>query len=335
MKRTIGTLGFLALCFCATVSWSQSPEEGFFDRSEEGWFWYKAEPDEEELEPEPEITVPQVVISTPEQTEPQVESAPEFPLRLNAAWLRENMPRYLDAAMDDPTLENVEAYLMLQRIAMDRSQTFAEVSQVVTVGNPNLDELARRPSASFATQHLDRIAGRKREKLLRSLTEKVGFFYFFQSDCELCYTQDSIMNLIEDNMGFSVLRISLDGKPIPGLQPRPFNPDDGHAEMLGVQVLPAVFLVSDEGEFAPIGQGAMALPQIYQRVLIASLKAGWITNEQFNETRPLTDLANNLADRLGIDGQPIEGMPTVSGDEFVPPKELLKALKSNLQRGGQ
>ncbi|KZL24228.1 conjugal transfer protein TraF [Pseudovibrio sp. Ad37] len=335
MKRTIGTLGFFALCLCATVSWSQSQEEGFFERSEEGWFWYKEEPEVEEVAPEPVAPAPQIVISSPEQSEVQDDPAPKAPITIGAAWLRENMPRYLDAAMDNPTLENVEAYLMLQRIAMDRSQTFAEVSQVVTVGNQNLDELARRPSASFATQQLDRIAGRKREKLLSTLTEKVGFFYFFKSDCELCYTQDNIMNLIEDNMGFSVMRISLDGKPIPGLQARPFSIDDGHAEMLGVQVLPAVFLVSDEGEIAPIGQGAMALPQISQRALIASLKAGWITNEQYNETRPLTDLDNNLADRLGIDGQPIEGMPTVSGDEFVPPKVLLKALKSNLQRGRQ
>lgn len=335
MKRTIGTISALALVLSPALAWAQNETSGFYERSEEGWFWYETPPEPPAEQRQDKPLKQEVVTAPPKAPDQKVEeAAPEArPLALSAAWLRENMPRYLDAAMDNPTLENVEAYLLLQRIAMDRSQTFAEVSQVVTVGNPNLDELARRPSASFATQQLDRIAGRKRDKLLASLTEKVGLFYFFKSDCELCYTQDRIINLIEDNLGFTVLRVSVDGKPIQGLQQRAFKTDQGQAKMLGIQVYPALFLVSEDGKFAPIGQGAMALPQIHQRILIASLKQGWITAEQFNETRALTDLGNNLADRLGIDGQPITGLPVAEDDEFVPPAVLVNALKSKLQKG--
>ena len=46
----------------------------------------------------------------------------------SAAWFREHMQSFMDKAIDEPTNENVRAYLYLQRVMMDKGSQFADVS---------------------------------------------------------------------------------------------------------------------------------------------------------------------------------------------------------------
>lgn len=88
--------------------------------------------------------------------------APSGPTPLSSAWLRENLDRYRDAAVDDPTPAKVRAYLLLQRVAMDRASAFARATQAVTLGDPLLDANVERPIASFEAQAMDAQAHRAR-----------------------------------------------------------------------------------------------------------------------------------------------------------------------------
>jgi conjugal transfer pilus assembly protein TraF len=58
-------------------------------------------------------------------------------------------------AVDNPTPENVEAYFLLQRLALDRASKFGEMQQRVVMGNPFIDEEGRRSQTSFGGQQLD------------------------------------------------------------------------------------------------------------------------------------------------------------------------------------
>ncbi len=155
----------LGVTLIAPMAYAQEsdPDNRFYDRKAEGWFWYKEEIPEEE--PEPEKPEPQVVAAPPpQQPEPTAPApaVPQGPAVFSAAWFRENLPKYKDEAWNNPTIENVRTYMYLQRYAMDRSEQFADATELAVVGDPFLDEESRRPSATFASQKLDRWAGQEK-----------------------------------------------------------------------------------------------------------------------------------------------------------------------------
>lgn len=136
----------LALSICISGQ-AQEPESGrWLNGKADGWFWYKSEPEREEIEekePEP----------APSVTQPP--APPVGPAPLSSAWIREHMQAYLDAAIDNPTPENVSAFLYILRFAMDKSVAFMNAQQQATLGHPVFDEINRRPTATFANRKLD------------------------------------------------------------------------------------------------------------------------------------------------------------------------------------
>ena len=85
---------------------------GFYERKAEGWFWYAVEAEESAPEEEERPAIPLAATQTP--------SAP-----FSAAWLRVNLPKYLDLAWNEPSVENLRAFLYLQRFAIDRAEQFS------------------------------------------------------------------------------------------------------------------------------------------------------------------------------------------------------------------
>lgn len=134
------------------LAWSQdSGRVGFYERKEEGWFWYKEEP--QKTEKKPEEPEPKPVADT-KPTPPKPPAAqPSGPEMFSAEWFRENLPKYKDLAWNNPTIENVRTFLYLQRFAIDRSEQFSDATELAVVGDPFLDEITRRPAGylCFAT----------------------------------------------------------------------------------------------------------------------------------------------------------------------------------------
>ena len=88
---------------------------------------------------------------------------------LSAAWLRANLERFRDQAIDDPTTRNVALYLYLQRLVLDKAERFAEATQRAVWADPLLDETTRRPLATFAANLVNREAGAAREAALAAI----------------------------------------------------------------------------------------------------------------------------------------------------------------------
>jgi len=201
------------------------------------------------------------------------------------------MPIYLDRAIDNPVPENVRAYKFLERVAMDKSSRFAEVSTRVVLGDPLLDETARRPISDFAAKAYNQKSSTETDNLLRSIAANKGIFFFYLSSCSFCEKQVPLLQNLERLYGFTVQAISIDGLPMPsGAYPN-FLADNGQARMLNIQATPALFLADPAtSQLEPVGQGLLSFSEIKTRIATAALRAGWISEEDLDDSRPLNNI---------------------------------------------
>jgi len=309
---------------CVAVSLLAMPAAGesgycrtrWYGDHERGWFWYEVEP-EPPKEEEPVLWEP--VPEPPARVEP---APPELPV-LSAAWIREYFEKFQMRAIDDPTPENVAAFLYIQRVMLDKSQRFAQQVANVVRGDPYLDQNTRRPLATFGTNLFAREALAAREELLAQVARKAGIFFFFQGACKQCEIQAPVLRALQDRYGFVIMPVSVDGGPLAnGLYPD-FAPDRGQARSLGVVQTPAMFLGRPAGrEIIPLGQSTLSREQLEQHILAAAKEAGWITPEEFNRAQGMdSTLALNLTP---------EAMPVgLSETEVV---EYIKSLYQELGR---
>jgi conjugal transfer pilus assembly protein TraF len=276
----------LSALVCFTLSLPpQSEAAGFYFREREGWFWYEREPEPELTRQEPPVPPQPSTAPTPA---PLAETVPEGPKPLSAKWIREHIGAYRDAAIDDPTPQNVALYLYLQRVALDKSSRFAAATQRAVQLDPFLDEITRRPTATFAANLTNRQAGGNRDDVLRRIAETAGVLFFFRSDCPYCDAQAPLLKLLEVRYGFSILPVSVDGAPLPGRVFTEFRQDRGQAQALGVVSTPALFLARPPDGMVPLSQGLLSLAQLQERMVVAAVQAGWISEEEFTRTRPVT-----------------------------------------------
>lgn len=88
------------------------------------------------------------------------------------------MPRFLDAAINNPTKENVETYLYAQRVAMDKSQRYAEMTQRVVAADPFLDENNRVPIAAYTKSFFLRQFNAGNAEALKHIAKVGGLWVF-------------------------------------------------------------------------------------------------------------------------------------------------------------
>jgi len=273
------------------IAQDQMPGRQWLTRGEEGWFWYKdppAEP-EEGAKPPPPASPPTPPTPPPVApvAAPAAPKAPPEPAPLSAAWFRQNLDGYRDAALDNPTVDNVRRYLILQCVMMDKSSAFTEAFQQVVATNPILDANSERPLDSIGANVANEMASTASTAVLRALAETVGLVYFFRSDCALCVPEFAVLEAAQRVYGFNVLYVSLDGRPIPNVRLPSWVADAGQAERMGVGAAPSLVLMRPPGEFLLISDSVMGLPTIAERVLLRARMAGWITEEAYQASRPV------------------------------------------------
>lgn len=322
------TLSALALVLAGASACAMANDGRFYDRKGEGWFWYNEELELEEEEPKAEpIPPPPEPEVAQKEPEPEVKPEPaEGPSPLSAEWVRVMLPKYMDKAWSEPTVENVRAYYYLQRFAIDRSEQFALASQLAVLGDPLLDETARRPLASFAVHELDRKKEDETRRMVKEVAERAGIFFFYAPDCDGCEIQAPIIKDLERVDGFTIIPVSVDGAKIRSVTFEDAREDAGHAEQLGVMTYPATFLATPDGQFSVVGQGAYALAEMRQRILLAARAADIITDDEFGKTRPILNHNTNIAEHIpeeileamknaqsetSADGEPIPGSELV------------------------
>ncbi len=299
----------LALVACALPAIAQ--EEGgtgrFFDRKSEGWYWYIDPKDQP-----PEEKAPAVVLAD-KPTHTKAETAKKEPFSVE--WLRENMPKLLDAAVNNPTKENVEAYFYAQRVAMDKSQRYAEQARQVVANDPFLDENNRVPIASYTKPFFLRETQEAKDVALKHIASVGGLWVFFDSKCKFCQPQANSVAELSKKYGILTNFISMDGKGLPNIAQ--FSRDKGHAKQLKLKITPTTVLVVPPNNFYIVSQGMMAQDQLADRILLAA------------ESNSL--LPKDISTRLNAYDRGVLTNEDTQDGRSDDPKQWVQKLKDRLQ----
>jgi conjugal transfer pilus assembly protein TraF len=257
---------YLGMLLAALPAWAIGDRAEFYEDRSRGWHWY---------ETQPETTAPP---PRPPAAPAEASTAPAF----SAAWLRDALPRYRDLALDDPTPSNVELYYLLQRLTMDKAERFADVAGRVVAGNAFLDESNERPQTQLAKSAARRAQSKERAQASAALRAlKVGYWYFFRSDCPFWHKQNPILEMLARESGVPLLPISLDGLPLADGAFPDFVTDEGQGAQLGVRVTPTLYLVRPPMQAVLVAAGVRTLDELEDRVLMVARDEGWISEDTY------------------------------------------------------
>lgn len=325
----IHTLSLMLLSFCLPVfaAWGETRGDmsgmSYFEDKQRGWFWYEVQP-EPVVKKTPAPVVPEPVLSpmAEAQQKPAAPQTPVEPDPLSSAWLKQNMERYLNKAIDEPSQENVAAFYYLQRLMMDKAERFTNAARYVVMSDPQLDETVRRPISTYAANEANHQASVAADRALKDIAAKAGILFFFRSDCRYCHVQAPILAMLERAYGFKIYPVSLDGLPMPNGLFGNFKSDQGQAALLGVEQTPALFLMKPPKQIVPLSQGVLSLEETTSRILLAAKESGWLDSSQYQTIQ-------------GIRSTPML-LPTagsISASMADNPLTLIQALQQSAQVG--
>lgn len=294
LKQTVlsmTTAIFLSSVTSAYAHVSTNPQS-FWNKNEEGWFWYKQDPNK--IKPKKKEEKPKIVVAeSKKEPEKKEESKSEAPAVFSADWVKENLEVYKKVAWDNPTVENLRAYMYLQRFAMDRSEQFAYAGQMAVQGDPYLDEVARAPLGGHMTKTRGYLINGEQNYVLKKLFKKVGVFFVFKNDCYICDQQAKVLKTAQKEFNMEIAAVSLDQPNDKSLAAKEFpdyiiNPEI--IEKLKIRALPASFFMNGENkDIKPLIQGFVTLNDLNRRSLSMAQKYNWLPPEDFNLIKPVDD----------------------------------------------
>lgn len=289
--------------------------DGFLGQEDQGWFWYKDPP---------EPPVEQPVDPT------DAEAAPDDkkPKPLSGEWIRENLPKFRMKAIDEPTKDNVEMYLLLQKLAMDKAEQFALAHRAFASQNPGIDETIQNPVSGIARKSMTKMQEDTQTDVVKKIASQVGIYYFFRSDCIYCHRQNPMLPILTQSTGLTILPISVDGLPsADGLLPN-WRPDQGQAAQLGVTSTPTMYLVKPGDKVIHLTSGSRSIPELRERIVQIAFDNQWIDKNEYDlamRGMPRRFLSDGLTEE-SIQDDPklllealreasMHGLPTTSSDD--------------------
>lgn len=197
--------------------------------------------------------------------------------KVTVQWLKENYALLEQRAIDDPSDDNVAAYLYVRRVVMDKSQRFSEKVSDVTNADPLLNENNRIPYASAGAQSV-RAANRAAQgTATRELATAGGLVVFVDGTCRFCAMQMPVIMSLRKQYNMEALVVSLDGKAPRGFT-GPVVRDNGLFRKLNLKLTPSVVYVHrprayrggrDENQYRVVAQGFYAQDELVKQIAYA------------------------------------------------------------------
>lgn len=292
----------------------------FQKEKDQGWFWKKDPPPPEEVvKQEPPQTEQQEEEKekekkSPSPVAPAVPETKNSPPPFSVVWFRENIQQIRDRAIDDPTPENVRAYLLAQRIMLDKASRYKDMAQIISITDPLIDETGRRSTSSFGSLSQSVSAEDNERDVAREIGKKAGLFFFFKGEgCTLCSKQASIMQTFSYMTGIPIIPISVDGNDLPG-NPFPMvRIDNGQAKKLQIRNVPAIALAIPPDTTRIVSFGPISADQLIKRTVLIAHDAGIVSDERYKSTLPFND--NGYIDSDILKDMPEEYMQ--NPDQFI------------------
>lgn len=248
----------LATALPAPESWAQGANEdskavvadpqdaAYWLRKREGWFWYR----------DPPLADPRPAPLAPKPPRELVEFEA----------MQKRLEDLKRVAIMNPSDANLTAYMRYQRMVMNKSEHFAERWQRLVWTVPDLDYgLGGRPTNAMAINVFDEQQRDRQARTLESLAATHGLIFVFRGDCPHCHRFAPILKRFEQEFGFTVLAISMDGRAIPEY-PNAL-PDNGMAARLNATAVPALYLTAPATrQIVPVGFGVMSMSDLVERI---------------------------------------------------------------------
>ncbi len=321
---TLTLSAIVAMCSVSSAfAQSNIPGDSFYRDKERGWFWYEEpEPEvEEELTPEPEPVAAPAPVEPP--AEPAETAAENIVAPGSVAWIRDNLPRLRDRAIESPTDENIQAYYYAQRLMLDMGERFARRANEVVGADPFLDEDLRSPASNASAEAIAKESVQARDNLLRQVSEKAAILFFFRgNDCRMCAPTITALRSLQHRYGFTVMPVSMDGHPLPG---NPFGPvqyDTGLANHLGVLMTPAIGIAVPPNGAEIVSYSSVSMEAAATRILAAAHRQNLVTAADIQATERINSIGL-------IDNARLQDAPT---DIAENPKEFISRMREEAKR---
>jgi len=297
-----------------------------FKTDGQGFYFYTPlQEKQKEQEEEPAPPAPPAEAPKPEPEAPKPNPIPDGPKAFSAAWIRINLPKYQEAAMDScaggataPECRvATKAYMYVQQTGLDMAARFAQSFAMVTVGDAFLD-----PASSERSSTSGRLANNSEQKkstmeIYERLSQTTGLIYIYRSDCPYSKKFSPQLKQFERETGMAVLPIAMDNAPPPGAHWDNWRPNNGLAEQLSVTSVPALFMLGPNNEIEPITLGIISRDELYRRTTMVGMRMGLISQEAYQSTAYAYDTKDvrliDIVDREGFK----------ANDGFIDPEQIL------------
>lgn len=306
-----------ALPLFAYDSKGDATSGSWFNRDTDGWHFYKEKIDrDEEPAEEPKPPAPPKIELPPPS--PLVPVAPAGPPALSTEWLKVNLPKYRQAAMDNPSEANIKAYFALQKVSVDKATVFSEKASHYINGDFNLDENQRRSVNTFAGRIQNDIGNEKSEELIVKLSKTIGVFYFFDESkfsSSMNFVFDTFKRFYPDFAAVIISDATAQAHQAP-FSPSIIRPNKGRSEQMGISQFPAIVLVAEDGRTQIVSQAAISLQALKTSIIDGAVKLGALTYDDLNSTRLYQVRPNDIPE---IISNPSNDLP-------ISPEEILKTV---------
>ncbi|GJL61903.1 MAG: hypothetical protein NPIRA04_05570 [Nitrospirales bacterium] len=169
-------------------------------------------------------------------------------------------------SLDDPTIQSVREYFLVQKAAFARAERFTNMWQLALYTEPELDYHTAHPVSALGHSLTAQVERHTDDQLLSHVNQEAGLYFFFTSTCSYCQAQAKALKLFADTYGWKVFPITQDGVGLPEF-PHP-KPDNGMGKRVGVRQVPTILLaIPTERFIVPIGAGLMSVEDLRTRVL--------------------------------------------------------------------
>lgn len=287
-KQSVFWLSFILL-FPLCAHSSNELRRSWYHDSQRGWFWHESKEKEKPEKNEPQTKIEVTNSKTPEQDDLSSEDT----TTLDVAWLRENLPKLQETAINNPTQENLAAAAYAQRLMLDLGSRFSSKMIEFIESEQYLDESSRRPNSALALSTFSIETQDALTEIMKKVQQKSHVWFFFSSSCQYCLRQIPVLRELKNRYGTNILAISMDGGLLPGLESFELVSDVAGtvARRFGVTVTPSMYLVDNEGkEFASLTTGLHTLPEIEERIMFVAREMGDITSQEFENAQSVREI---------------------------------------------
>lgn len=207
---------------------------------------------------------------------------------VNINWLIKNTKKIKNRAINNPTKENIEADMYVQRMTMDMAQRYAEKVQEVVMADPMLNENNRIPYASAGALSVRNANFNAQAQAVRELSKLGGLVLFIDGTCRFCALQIPVVKALKREFGLELIIVSIDGTTPKGYKEKDIKTDNGLFRKLSLRLTPSLVYVPspkgyngdiDPNRYLIVSQGYYAQDEMVKQLAYAGHKTQLLSED--------------------------------------------------------